>query len=43
MATTRTKIADLSRGEPEIRMFMPPAGYTIVDEKDTFTIHNTGQ
>jgi hypothetical protein len=37
------KIANLSRTAPDPTLFMPPADYTIVDEKDQFTIQYKGQ
>jgi hypothetical protein len=33
-----TKLIHISRAEPDLALFQPPAGYTIVDEKDPFTI-----
>jgi hypothetical protein len=33
-----TKLINITRSEPDASMFQPPAGYTIVDEKDSFTI-----
>ncbi len=33
-----TKLINISRAEPDPALFQPPAGYTIVDEKDSFTI-----
>jgi hypothetical protein len=33
-----TKLINISRAEPEPTLFQPPAGYTIVDEKDSFKI-----
>jgi hypothetical protein len=38
-----SKIDNLSRNEPDLSLFVPPADYTIVDEKDTFTIQYKGQ
>jgi hypothetical protein len=38
-----SKIDNLSRNEPDLSLFVPPADYTIVDEKDTFTIQYIGQ
>jgi hypothetical protein len=33
-----TKLIHISRAEPDLALFQPPVGYTIVDEKDPFTI-----
>jgi hypothetical protein len=33
-----TKLINISRAEPDPSLFQPPAGYTIVDEKDSFKI-----
>jgi hypothetical protein len=38
-----SKLDNLSRNEPDLSFFVPPADYTIVDEKDTFTIQYIGQ
>jgi hypothetical protein len=35
---TTLKIADLNTHEPDSALFVPPAGYTIVDETASFTI-----
>jgi hypothetical protein len=32
------RVANISRAEPDPALFMPPAGYTIVDETDSFTM-----
>jgi hypothetical protein len=32
------KLTNLSRAEPDPSLFQPPADYTIVDEKEDFTI-----
>ena len=32
------KLMNISRAEPDASLFQPPAGYTIVDEKDSFTM-----
>jgi hypothetical protein len=32
------RIDNLSRTTPDPSLFMPPAGYTVVDETGTFTI-----
>ena len=36
--TSTTKIANLSITEPDPALFMVPSDYTVVDEKDSFTI-----
>jgi hypothetical protein len=36
--TTTTKIANFSASEPDPALFAVPSGYSIVDEKETFTI-----
>jgi hypothetical protein len=33
-----TKLININRAEPDPALFQPPAGYTIVDEKESFTI-----
>jgi hypothetical protein len=33
-----TRLINISRGEPEASLFQPPPGYTIVDEKEPFTM-----
>jgi hypothetical protein len=40
--TTRTLI-HLSRAEPDISLFQPPAGYRVVDEKVSVTINHRVQ
>ena len=35
---TTTRLFNISRSEPDPSLFMPPADYTVVDEKDSFTI-----
>jgi hypothetical protein len=37
------KIANLSTTEPDPTLFMAPADYSVVDEKDSFTIQYRGQ
>jgi hypothetical protein len=37
------QIANLSRNDPDLNLFLPPPDYTIVDEKGTFTIQYKGQ
>jgi hypothetical protein len=36
--TTTRKFLNFSTAEPDATLFMPPAGYPIVDEKESFTI-----
>jgi len=33
-----TRVTNISRAEPDASLFVPPADYTIVDEKDSFTM-----
>jgi len=33
-----TKLTNISRAEPDAALFLPPAGYQVVDEKDSFTV-----
>jgi hypothetical protein len=33
-----TRLTNISRAEPDAALFTPPAGYTVVDEKDSFSI-----
>lgn len=33
-----TKLINISRAEPDASLFQPPAGYNIVEEKDSFTM-----
>jgi hypothetical protein len=33
-----TRLTNINRAEPDASWFIPPAGYTVVDEKDSFTI-----
>jgi hypothetical protein len=35
---TTMRMTNISRAEPDPALFMPPAGYAIVDEKDSFTM-----
>jgi hypothetical protein len=36
--TTTSKVANLSRSEPDPALFFVPVGYTVVDEAETFTV-----
>jgi hypothetical protein len=33
-----SKLINISRAEPEAALFLPPTGYQVVDEKDSFTV-----
>ncbi len=33
-----TRLINISRAEPDAALFLPPAGYQVVDEKDSFTV-----
>ncbi len=38
MGESTTKLINISRAEPDAALFLPPAGYQVVDEKDSFTV-----
>jgi hypothetical protein len=32
------RLANISRADPDPALFRPPPGYTVIDEKDSFTV-----